>query len=55
MQGGDFWVYAVPIAYRIDRWKFVIAPGVEDGARGTESLVRLGAEYAFEAGPALHS
>jgi len=47
---GDFWVYAVPFAYRVDRWKFLVALGFEDGAHGTESLVRLGVEYAFEAG-----
>jgi hypothetical protein len=47
----DFTVYAVPFAYRIDRWKFYVAPGIEDSAaHGTESLVRLGAEYAFESG-----
>ena len=44
----DFTVYAVPFAYRVDRWKFLVAPGVEDGDHGAESLVRLGAEYAFE-------
>jgi hypothetical protein len=27
-----------------------IAPGVEDGEHGTESLLRLGVEYAFEVG-----
>lgn len=47
----DFTVYAVAFAYRMDRWKFYIAPGIEDSkAHGTDSLVRLGAEYAFEAG-----
>ena len=47
----DFTVYAVPFAYRIDRWKFYIAPGVEDSDdHGSESLVRLSAEYAFESG-----
>jgi hypothetical protein len=47
----DFTVYAVAFAYRVDRWKFYIAPGIEDSdAHGTESLVRLAAEYAFEAG-----
>ena len=45
----DFTVYAVAFAYRVDRWKFYIAPGIEDSDHGTESLVRLGAEYAFEA------
>jgi hypothetical protein len=47
----DFTVYAVAFAYRLDRWKFYVAPGIEDSAaHGTESLVRLSAEYAFEAG-----
>ena len=47
----DFTVYAVPFAYRMDRWKFYVAPGIEKSqAHGTESLVRLGAEYAFRAG-----
>jgi len=47
----EFTVYAVPFSYRIDRWRLFIAPGVEDsGEHGTESLVRLAAEYAFEAG-----
>lgn len=44
----DFTVFAMPFAYRVDRWKFLVAPGVEDGDHGTESLVRLDAEYAFE-------
>ena len=47
----EFTVYAVPFTYRVDRWKFYIAPGIEESdAHGTESLVRLSAEYAFEAG-----
>jgi len=47
----DFTVYAMPFSYRVDRWKFYVAPGVEDSdEHGTESLVRLSAEYAFEAG-----
>ncbi len=46
----DFWVYAVPFAYRTGRWRLYIAPGVEDDGQSTESLVRLGAEYAFEVG-----
>jgi hypothetical protein len=42
----DFTVYAVAFAYRADCWKFFVAPGVEDSDKhGTESLVRLGAEY----------
>ena len=46
----DFTVYAIPFGYRVDRWKVYVAPGIEDGEHGTESLVRLGTEYAFEAG-----
>lgn len=46
----DFWVYAVPFAYRTGRWKLLAAPGVEDGDHGTEFLFRLGAEYAIEIG-----
>lgn len=47
----DFTVYGVALAYKINRWKFYVAPGIEDSdAHGTESLVRLAAEYAFEAG-----
>jgi hypothetical protein len=47
----DFTVYAVAFAYKFNRWKFYIAPGVEvSDKHGTESLVRLSSEYAFEAG-----
>jgi hypothetical protein len=46
----DLWVYAVPFAYHAGRWKLYVAPGVEDGEHGSESLVRLGGEYAFEFG-----
>jgi len=35
----DFTVYAVALAYRIDRWKFFVAPGIEESdEHGTESL-----------------
>ncbi len=46
----DFWVYAVPFAYHTGRWKFLIAPGVEDGDLGSDFLVRVGGDYAFEVG-----
>lgn len=46
----DFWVYAVPFAYRTGRWKFFAAPGIEDGHHGSEFLFRLGAEYAIDIG-----
>lgn len=46
----NFWVYAVPFAYHTGRWKFYIAPGIEDGDHGSESLLRIGGEYAYEVG-----
>ena len=46
----DFTVYAIPLAYRVDRWKLLVAGGVEDGQHGTESLIRLAAEYAYVVG-----
>lgn len=44
----DVWVAAIPFAYHVGHWKFYVAPGVEDGHHGTEELLRLGGEYAFE-------
>jgi len=46
----DFWIYAVPVAFHTGRWKFYVAPGVEDREHGSESLVRIGGEYGFEFG-----
>ena len=46
----DSWVYVVPFAYHHERWKFYVAPGVEDSEHGNEALLRLGVEYAFEVG-----
>ncbi len=46
----DLWVYAVPFAFHAEEWKFYVAPGIEDGEHGSESLVRIGGEYAFEVG-----
>lgn len=46
----DFAVLAVPFFYRPGRWRLFIAPGIEDSDVGTESLLRLGAGYAFEVG-----
>ena len=46
----DFWVYALPFAYHTGPWKFYVAPGVEEGDRGSEFLLRIGAEYGFEVG-----
>lgn len=44
----DFWVYAVPITFHADRWKFVIAPGIEESGDHTEKLVRVAVGYEFE-------
>lgn len=44
----DLWVFAVPVAYHAGPWKFYAGPGIEDGHHGTEGLVRVGFEYAFE-------
>jgi hypothetical protein len=46
----DFWVYAIPLSLHFDRWKLVVAPGLENCDGHTEWLVRLGAGYEFEAG-----
>lgn len=46
----DFRIYAVPIAYHTGPWKLFVAPGFEDGEHGSEFLVRMGVEYAFEVG-----
>ena len=51
----DFWVVAVPFAYRTGPWKVYVAPGFEieelrDGPSDSEFLLRIGGEYAFEIG-----
>ena len=44
----DFSVYAVPITFHADRWKFIVAPGIEQSGGHTENLVRVAIGYAFE-------
>jgi len=45
----DFWIYAIPFAFHTGHWKFYVAPGIEESdEHGSEELVRLGVEYAFE-------
>ncbi len=44
----DVWIAAIPFAFHAGHWKLYAAPGIEDGHHGTEGLLRLGAEYAFE-------
>lgn len=46
----DFTVFAMPIAVHFDRLKLFAAPGIEDSEIGSEAMLRLGAEYAFEWG-----
>ena len=51
----DFWVVAVPFAYRTGPWKVYVAPGFEveelkDGPSESDFLLRVGGEYAFEIG-----
>lgn len=47
----DFWVYALPIAFHTGNWNLFVAPGIEDSDHhGSEFLVRVGAEYAFDIG-----
>jgi hypothetical protein len=48
--GADFWVLAVPLAIRSDRWKFIVAPGFEYVDGRTEKLLRLGVGYEFKPG-----
>jgi hypothetical protein len=44
----DVWIAAIPFAFHTGHWKLYAAPGIEEGHHGTEELLRLGAEYAFE-------
>jgi hypothetical protein len=46
----DFSIFAVPLFIHAGRWKFLIAPGVEDSDLGTEFLLRIGGDYGFEVG-----
>jgi len=46
----DIWIAAIPFGWHLGHLKLYVAPGIEDGHHGTEELVRLGAEYAFEMG-----
>jgi hypothetical protein len=48
----DFTIYAVPFAYHSGRWRWYVAPGIEDPDHSseTEFLVRVGVEYFFDVG-----
>lgn len=43
----DFWVFAVPFRYHVNRWKFTMAPGVEKTDEHTDGLLRLVVSYEF--------
>jgi hypothetical protein len=48
---GDFWVVAVPLYMRAGRWRFAVAPGVEDSRdRDAEFLMRFMVGYDFRLG-----
>ncbi len=47
----DFDVYGVDLAYHVDRWTWMIGPGIEDSRLGSnERLWRLGVGYSFDVG-----
>ena len=48
----DFDIYALTAAYHAGHWKYIIGVGKEDAKdhHGTENLVRVGLERAFEVG-----
>ena len=48
----DFWVFAVPLTLHVDRWKFVLAPGIEESGGQSENLVRIAVGYEFESSKA---
>jgi len=47
---GDFntWVFAVPLTLHVEKWKFILAPGIEDRDGHSENLVRIAVGYEFE-------
>ena len=51
-RGTDFWVYAIPLTLHVNRWKFLVAAGVEKSDGHTENLVRLAGGYECEVGTA---
>ncbi|MDH4056752.1 MAG: hypothetical protein OEW73_13330 [Gammaproteobacteria bacterium] len=44
----DFWVYAVPLTIHADRWRFGIAPGIEQSDGHRKLLGRFAIGYDFE-------
>jgi hypothetical protein len=44
----DFWVYAIPITLHADRWKFIVAPGIEESGGHTEKLLRFTVGYELQ-------
>ncbi len=49
----NFDVYGLSFAYHVDRWTWIIGPGIEDSRLGNnERLWRLGVGYSFDVGEA---
>ncbi len=50
--GGDLdsLLFAVPVTYRLDNWKFQVAPGYVDSYRGKNYVTRFGTGYEFDIG-----
>ncbi|NCF14285.1 MAG: hypothetical protein GWP62_03180 [Gammaproteobacteria bacterium] len=46
----DFTVLTIPVSYKLNEWKFFVAPGLEnaDDSDENEFLTRVGIEYGFE-------
>jgi hypothetical protein len=44
----DFWVYTVPFTFHAERWKFVVAPGIEKSRGGSENLGRFALGYELD-------
>ncbi len=44
----DSRVYAVPLTFHAEEWKFIVAPGIEAKHGHTENLIRVGVGHEFE-------
>jgi len=46
----DYYVFAVPLTFHVDRWKLAIAPGIEKTDEHEHELARLTVGYEFDLG-----
>lgn len=51
----DATIYALPLTLHIERWKLILAPGVEKSHGHAEFWLRVGSGYEFEVGKAIVS